>query len=407
MTVFTYFSIRMSYTILMPEMILDLKMTKAQAGAVASSFFVTYTALVPLMGFLVDRLDARRLLPAFSLIHGVGTFLMGTSTSFLQACLFFGIVGAASSTMYVPIVTLIQRWFGPRRRGMALGILSASWTSGYALMGLMIPPLVALRDWRTCWWVLSVLALSLAPMNFFLLRSKPEDLGLRPWGERGESPPADPSSGPRRLSYGEILRLANLWPLSFSYFLMAFTCYLLTTFVVTYAQMELGFSYASSARLASTIALSGMAGGILLPILSDRLGRQRLILLNNLLIAGSILPIALAGSQGVFLLVAVGIFGFFFSACWPLYAAAAGDFFPAGATGAVLGIWGLFYGFGVILGPAVGGLIADLTGSFRFSFYLAAATGLLGAAFYAWGKTPERALTIKKKKGNFRNTAIR
>jgi len=388
-TTFTYFSIRMTYTILMPEMIPALKITKAQAGAIASSFFVSYTALVPFIGFLMDRLNARRLLPTFSVIHGIGTFLMGTAASFLQASLFFSMVGAASSAMYVPVMTLIQRWFGPRHRGMALGILSTSWTLGYALMGLILPPLVAWSDWRTCWWILSGLAFALVPMNFLLLRNKPEDLGLRPWGEEVSAPPDDPSSGPRRLGYGEILKLPHLWRLSFSYFLMSFTSYIIATFIVTYAQMELGFAYGPSARLASTIAFSGMAGGILLPILSDRLGRRRCILLNNLLLAASIIPITLSGSHGGFLLVTVGIFGFFFAACWPMYAAAAGEFFPAGTTGAVLGIWGLFYGLGVILGPTMGGIIADLTGSFRYSFYVAAATGVLGAVFFACGKSED------------------
>ena len=61
-TTFIYGSVRMSYSILMPEMIVALKISKSQAGAIASSFFFTYTILSPLSGFLVDRVSARKLI---------------------------------------------------------------------------------------------------------------------------------------------------------------------------------------------------------------------------------------------------------------------------------------------------------------------------------------------------------
>ncbi|MCX5909351.1 MAG: MFS transporter, partial [Deltaproteobacteria bacterium] len=69
---------------------------------------------------------------------------------------------------------------------------------------------------------------------------------------------------------------------------------------------------------------------------------------------------------------------------------AAGDFFPRGATGSVLGLWGFFYGMGVMLGPTLGGIMADLTGTFRYSFYLAAGASALSAVFLLWVKEPPR-----------------
>ncbi len=396
-TVFTYFSIRMSYTILMPEMIPALRITKAEAALIASSFFIIYTALAPFLGFLMDRVNARKLLPIFGLVHGAGTFWMGTSSSLLEACLFFAVVGAGSSAMYVPVMTLAQRWFSIRHRGMALGILSMSWTLGYALMGLILPPLVERFDWRTCWFMLSGLAFALVPINFILMRSKPEDLDLRPWGEKPSLLGNGDASGPsRRLRYGEILKLPNLWIFTISYFLIAFSVYVISTFIVTYANMELKFPYPSSALLASAIAFSGMAGGFFIPILSDKFGRKKCLILNNLFLAGSIIPIILAGNHWGFLLAMVCIFGFFFTACWPMYAAAAGDFFPRGTTGSVLGFWAFFYGMGVMLGPTLGGYIADLTGTFRYSFYLASLTSALGAVFLLWVKKPADSLVDRK-----------
>jgi len=46
-----------------------------------------------------------------------------------------------------------------------------------------------------------------------------------------------------------------------------------------------------------------------------------------------------------------------------------------------LGFWTLFYGLGLILSPALGGYVADLTGTFTWSFLMAAMTGVLSAFF--------------------------
>jgi sugar phosphate permease len=380
-TVFTNYSIRLSYGILMPEMIMALKITKAQAGAIASSFYLSYTIFSPLLGFLVDRVSARQLLTFFSFMLAGGTFLMGKPASLSQACLFFAIVGMGSSAMWTPLVTLVQRWFGFKRRGMVLGILSLSYTIGYGIMGLVLPPLVARYDWRTCWFILSAPAFALGLINGFLLRTKPQDLNLRPWGDGPSLPPLNHSGLTQaKVRYGELLKLRDLWLVAISYFLIGFTAYMINIFIVTYGTMELGIPYLRAAKLASAIAFSGTVGALSIPILSDFLGRKRCLILIDFSMAASIILIVWAGSNWAALLAAAGTFGIFYAAAWPMYGAAAADFFPPGATGSVLGFWTIFYGIGLILAPTLGGYIADLTGTFTWSFLLAAATGA-GASF--------------------------
>jgi len=388
-TVFTSYSIRLSYGILMPEMIVSLRITKAQAGAIASSFYLAYTIFSPLVGFLVDRLSARKLLILFSLILAGGTFFMHRADSLWQAALFFGIVGMGSSAMWTPVVTVVQRWFGFRRRGMVLGILSISFVLGYGIMGLALPPLAARYDWPACWLALSGLALALVPLNAAFLRSRPQEMGLRPWGDEPSLPPRNFSGEPQPgLRYGELLKIQNLWLVGISYFFIGFTAYVINTFIVTYGTMELRFPFAKAARLASTIAFGGMAGALFIPMLSDFLGRKKCLILINSSMAASILLIIWAGRNWAFLLPAVGLFGVFYAAAWPMYAAAAADFFPPGATGSVLGFWTIFYGVGLTLSPSLGGLIADLTGTFTWSFLTAAMTGALATFFLFWITKP-------------------
>jgi sugar phosphate permease len=382
LTVFTTYSIRLSYGILMPEMIGSLRISKTQAGGIASSFYVTYTIFSPFVGFLADRVSARKLIVLFVIIQGVGTLLMGAPASFGQACLFFGLVGVGSSAMWTPTVTVVQRWFGARRRGAVLGILSISYALGYGIMGLLLPFWAREYGWRACWVILSLFSFALAPLCGFFLRTKPQEMNLRPWGEESEQTAAAPSPDPReKISYRDLLRLPNLWMGGLAYFFTAFTAYVVNLFIVTYANLELGFPFAQSAGLASFIAFSGIPGALFIPFLSDIWGRKKCLYLINLSYSAVILFLVWAGNSWPFLAIAACLYGVTYTATWPMYAAAGTDFFPPGTTGSVLGFWTIFFGIGLILAPTLGGHIADRTGSFTGSFLAASTTGLAAAFF--------------------------
>ncbi len=382
LTVFTTYSIRLSYGILMPEMIKGLQIGKAEAGAIASAFYVAYTVFAPLVGFLADRVSARKLIVLFCLVQGVGTLLMGAPSSLWQACLFFAIVGAGSAAMWTPVVTLVQRWFGVKRRGAVLGILAISYAIGYGVMGLLLPPLVEEYGWRSCWVILSLLSFAMVPLNGFFLRTHPRDLNLRPWGD--ETFPAaasDPQGISVKASYRDLLGLRNLWMGGLAYFFTGFTAYVVNIFIVTYANLELRFPFAQSASLASFIAFSGIPGALVIPVLSDYLGRKKCLLFLNLGFSAVILLITWAGNNWPSLAAAACLYGVIYTSTWPMYAAAGADFFPPGTTGSVLGFWTIFFGIGLILAPTVGGWIADLSGSFVPSFLVAAGTGVVAAFF--------------------------
>jgi predicted MFS family arabinose efflux permease len=60
-TLFITYSIRIgAYPVLLPEMIKNLQMTKAQAGMIKSAFSLTYLIFSPLMGWLTDRIGGKK-----------------------------------------------------------------------------------------------------------------------------------------------------------------------------------------------------------------------------------------------------------------------------------------------------------------------------------------------------------
>ena len=389
---FVNYGIRLGYSVVLPEMIRTLGFSRRQAGDIFNAYFITYICLSLFAGNLTDRLGARKIIPLFGIVLGVGTLLMGTSSSFWEASLFFGIVGMGAAAMWTPIITLVQRWFAIKRRGMALGILSTGFGLGFASMGRLFPVIVAEWSWRYCWYFLGVAALIMVFVNLLLLRSKPEDKGLLPWGTpAGEITQTSQATGghQEKARYSEILTAGRFWVLGFSYLLIAGSLYIPTTFMVDYARYELGFPYGQASFLATIHGMGQIVGVLTIGLASDYIGRRMTILLSNICIAISIVCIVASGGNQVWLFTSVGALGAFFGATFPMYGAAGGDYFRKEIMGTVIGALTIFYGTGAILAHRFAGQIRDATGSFMIPFGVAIVASAVAAILMGFVKRPQ------------------
>jgi sugar phosphate permease len=379
LTVFVSGSIRIgAYSILLPNMIQDLGINMTKAGVIRAAYFSAYNHFSPVMGWLTDRFGGRFVISCFCLFLGTGTFLMGRASSFSTAILFYGIVGIGAAAMWAPIVAIVQKWFGMKRRGLALGILSPSGAIGFGVMGLVLPAIVKTYTWRTAWSLLGISGWVLCILNAFFLRSDPKEMGILPWGETPKSVQQSYSRNPS-LNCRDILKENNFWLIGISYLLIPVGSYIIMDFIVTYAVLELKIHYQVAAFFISISSLAGIAGGFVLMTLSDYIGRRKSLVIIHSLFALSILLIILARGNIQLLRVGIGLFGFVFVSMGPIYAACARDYFPEEVCGTVIGLLTIFYGTGAMVGPIVAGSLTDLTGTFRWSFGLAVLTSLAAA----------------------------
>ncbi len=378
-TLFVNYSIRIgAYPILLPEMIKDLHMTKAQAGLIKSAFAITYLVFSPIMGWLTDRIGGRKVISFFCLFLGGGTFLMGKAENMVTSAIYFGIVGVGSAAMWVPTATLIQNWFGMKKRGLALGILNASSGAGFGLMGVLLPVLVLQYDWRLGWFILGIVAFILFFLNGLFLREKPEDMVLSPWGEKGGVIEND-HSRQQRMGYSEIVKRSQFWIIGISYFAVSYAAYAILDFIVTYGTIELRIPYSVASFFITVTAFTGILGGFLMMILSDYIGTKRSLVITYALMVCSILLIIFGGSRVLILMIGMGLFGFLYGAVFPMIAACARDYFQKQVVGTVLGLLTIFYGLGAMITPVLTGHLADITGTFRWSFGLGAFAALMSA----------------------------
>jgi len=369
-TVLAAYSIRYSYGTLLPEMLPDLGITKAQAGSIYTAYFLAYTAFSPLLGRLADRYDTRLLISLFVGIMGLGTFLMQFANSLWQARAFFAIAGLGCAACWAPVMALTQRWTSPTRRGLVFAVVDAGSTLGVMAAGALIPLLVSRTNWHWGWRVLGIFGLVLAVANYVLIRNQPaSDPATEPREGKADGP--QPSG---HVEYKQLLSDPRFWFIGVAYLLVGVSIQIPFSFLSTYAVQELDIAYETATRFITIIGVAGLVGKLVLGSASDKVGRLWIMMLSSFLILSGCAGIALG--QRWLLFVASCVFGVGYGACWALYAACAADFFPKEASGAIIGLWTLYLGIGLIVSPVIAGWTADSTGTLKWGFVIAAGAGL-------------------------------
>jgi MFS family permease len=149
------------------------------------------------------------------------------------------------------------------------------------------------------------------------------------------------------------------------------------------AVSDAGFSKELAALGLGLIGLFTAPAMILMGLLADRIGRPRSYLIGSaFLMAGIFVLTTIPSMPQAWLfyafppLIAVG-----FSSRQSLYPTMAADLFHGKSFGAIIGALALFIGAGAGVGPWLGGVIHDLTGSYGQAFWVAQALALCSVVF--------------------------
>jgi nitrate/nitrite transporter NarK len=272
-------------------------------------------------------------------------------------------------------------WFTEKKRGLATGVVTAGIGIGFALSGLLVPPILSTyggEGWRFCWYYLGTMVLILAAVSCGFVRNSPEDLGLRQLG----STPAHVDSKAQEADkpdWRRIYRIGPVWHLGVVYFLFGFSYVIYINFFATYLVKEIGWTHDQAGRLFTFLGILSIFCGLLWGGVSDVIGRKKAAALAYVALAISYGVFALFPSTRSFYLSAI-FFGLTAWAIPTIMAAAAGDYVGPRLAPAGLGFITLFFGIGQALGPSIGGMLADHTGSFTLPFLLAMVISLVGTA---------------------------
>jgi MFS family permease len=374
LTVSISFSIRYGYGMLLPEMVPDLGISKAQAGAIFAAYFAVYTIATPILGALTDRFNYRLILTLFTTVLACGAILMAFAHTLWQACLFFAVAGLGHAACWAPVAALVQKWVPNHRRGTALSVVTMGLGVGLPLWSMILPAMVKASDWRAGWIGLGIVCLGVAALNFILVRN-PEKGG----------PPGNRLHPPKPKfweSYRKIVKDRVFWIIGTGYFFVGVTVIIPYGFVPVYAREALGLPYSEATRMVAVIALTGIVGQLTLGPLSDTIGRIRVMMTCSFTMGSACLGLALSTHPWMLYLFS-GCFGLGYGAVWSAYGAAASDFFPKEHTGGIMGLWTCILGLGSVISPVICGWTIDMSGGYFWAFVLGLVNGVLSAVVLA------------------------
>jgi sugar phosphate permease len=166
---------------------------RATLSLAVSINLLLYGLCGPFAAALMERFGLRRLMIGSLLVIASAVALTTQMRSSWQLVLLWGaVVGLGTGAMAGWVAaTVANRWFS-QRRGLVVGVLTASAATGQLLFLPLLASLAVSAGWR--WSVITVAAVALlvVPIVAVVVRDRPQDLGLRPFGEP-ESAPSVPA----------------------------------------------------------------------------------------------------------------------------------------------------------------------------------------------------------------------
>jgi MFS family permease len=380
---------RFALGMLLPSMAATLDLSYSQMGFIGTANFLGYLVSVLFCGHLAARVGSRRLIFAALLVVGISMYLVSRASGFLEVLVLYMITGVGSGATNVPLMGVASAWFASSRRGRAAGFISIG--SGLAIMfsGWLIPLVnrrVGPEGWRASWLILSALVTLIAFLALALLRDRPEEKGLLPFGS-GDAPARGlPGAG---ATEENIYRRGIIYYLGGIYFLFGYTYVIYATFVVTTLVKERGFSEALAGNFWMWVGALSLFSGPVFGTLSDRLSRKAGLMIVFSMQAVAYLLIA-TRLPGLFLYLSIVFYGLVAWSIPSIMAAAMGDYVGVRNVAAAFGLVTFIFGLGQISGPAIAGILAERTGSFSSSFYMAAVFAGVAVLLSGFLRKPEK-----------------
>lgn len=331
-------------------------------------------------GPLLQKVDLRIILSIACALVGVALLLMSYAPSiewFYVAGVLMGIGNAWLLWLIVPVV--VGRWF-KKRIGLLIGVGMACTSISGTLLAPVFSGIIQSAGWRTAYLYQAILVLVICiPLALIVVRSRPEDKGLKPLGwddpevQAAEKAAATKTDG---ITLKQALKkpstfvlccifagLANIG-LTMNYFFPSFTT-------------SIGYDAATGALVASTIMLSSLFGKLILGFLNDYS-----IVLSNIvgivpMIVGLACMMLFGGDSVIWLYVGAVCFGIFFAVQPTNVPQVARKLFGNVSYDRIFAYVAVVMPLCAAVGSTFWGWIYDITGSYSGAFIIDMVIGAL------------------------------
>ncbi len=341
----------------------------------------------PLEGWLIDRVGSRRMVLIGYTTMGIGFVMFSQIDSVWEYILTYTIISVGGGLGgWLAIITMVNNWF-IRRRSLAL----ATAMSGVHFGGFLVYVLalgLEYHGFRTTMLGIGLFLLATTLPMGLIIRSRPEDIGLRPDGDPAPSDNAAAGRDPGRAAAAsadpepdftarQALRTPVFWILAVVHMTSTISIVTLAAHLVPKLN-DMGFSLTQAGLVISAYTCVAIVTQFAAGYLGDRLPKPPLIFGFLLLQAASLFVLATAEAKPLALVFGL-LYGLGIGGRVPLMTAIRGDYFGRKAFATIMGLSMLPNNFGMMVAPVFAGYMFDTTGSYLVPFLTFGVMNLLGA----------------------------
>lgn len=274
--------VRSTPGILMVPLEHEFHWSRATIAFSVSINLILYGCIGPFAAAVMERFGVRRSVICALVLVAAGV----ASTSLMrfpwQLILMWGFLVGSGTGFLASVLsaTVATRWF-TEKRGLVIGILSGGSSTGQLVFLPVMANITSTYGWRTTVIAIAAIAAAVVPLVALLLRDRPQDVGLLPYGETGEIKPVTaPKGNPVALAFAglrDAVRNRDIWLLAATYFVCgASTNGLIGTHLIP-ACIDHGYSEVSGATLLATIGIFNFFGTLASGWLADRFDNRLLL----------------------------------------------------------------------------------------------------------------------------------
>lgn len=341
--------------------------SKSEASLPYTVAIIMFAAMMIPAGKLQDKIGPKLVATLGGILTGLGLILAGFLPSIPGLIFSFGILaGSGIGLGYAATTPAAVKWFPPEKKGLITGIV----VGGFGLASIYIAPLTNYLIGE--YGVFN--SFRFLGIAFIFIVTILSQFVVNPEKPMNSSAKANTVVD---LTWKEMLKTKQFYQLWFMFFAGALGGLMIIGHLSKIASIQLGGNVGFI--LVALAAIANASGRPAAGVISDKLGRGKTMMVLYILQGVTLLFFA-SYTNFMSLLAGAAVVYFAYGSMLAVYPSACGDFYGTKNLGMNYGILFTAWGAGGTIGPLMGGMIADKTGSYGTAFIIAACI-LFVAAF--------------------------
>jgi MFS family permease len=368
---------------------------------------VLYGLIAPFAAALMERFGLRRVTSAGLLLIAAGAGLSVFAQAAWHLVLTWGVlIGLGTGSMaLVFAATVANAWF-VKRRGLVMGILTAGGAAGQLVFLPVLAFLAETTSWQVASLLVTVAAIAVLPLVAVLLRDRPSDLGLAPFGGDAVVPRPTARESAAGLALGalrEAARTRAFWALAAAFAICGATTNGLIGIHFIPSAHDHGMATTTAAGLLTIVGLFDIIGTIASGWLTDRIDPRWLLVVYYTFrgVGVVLLPWLLADTVNPSMLVFVVVYGLDWVATVPPTVVLCRQLF--GDRGTVVFGWVFAsHQLGAAAAALAAGAIRDSFGTYTYAWFggaaLCAIAAMLSISLHGYRDATPMPITVARDK---------